>query len=374
MSVATTPPSDLAPRVHSLDPADFAMPTSRDEEWRFSAFDRLSGFLVADPAAGEVTAGAAPGVTVVPMREVASSWVPTDLPSAIARAGASQAVIVEIPAQAQWGEPVVVDLTASAARAYQHVEIIAGHFSSATVVLRQRLTGAVSGAVVASVGDGATLNVVTVIEGGLDTAYAVQMPVIVGRDATYTATLATLGGGAVRIVSSVDYRAPGGTANLLGAFLSDAGQHIEHRVFVTHEQPHCTSNALYKGALMSPTARSAWIGDVLVRTTAIGTDTYQMNRNLLLSEGARADSVPNLELETGDIARAGHASATGRFDDEQVFYLQSRGLTLEQARQLVVRGFFAEVLGEISAPQLRDELLTLISTRLGIDTPEDEDE
>ncbi|MDD2858764.1 MAG: SufD family Fe-S cluster assembly protein [Candidatus Nanopelagicales bacterium] len=374
MSVATTPPADLSPRVHSLDPADFAVPTSRDEEWRFSAFARLSACFTLDPSAGSVVAAPAAGVSVVPMSEVVSSWVPSDLPSAIARRGADRAVVIEIPAQDQVQEPFVVDLTATSATAYQHVEIVAGHFSRATVVLRQRLTGDVSGAIVANVGDGAELNIVTVIDGSLDAAYAMQMPVTLGRDSSFTSTLATLGGGAVRIVSSVDYRAPGGRANLLGAFLSDAGQHIEHRVFVNHEQPHCTSNVLCKGALMNATARSAWIGDVLVHTSAIGTDTYQMNRNLILSEGARADSVPNLELETGDIARAGHASATGRFDDEQVFYLQSRGLSLEQARQLVVRGFFAEVLSDISAAPWRDELLTLISTRLGIEAPEDEDE
>ncbi|MFA7324655.1 MAG: SufD family Fe-S cluster assembly protein [Candidatus Nanopelagicales bacterium] len=374
MSVATTPPADLAPRVHSLNPGDFTVPTGREEEWRFSPTQRLSAFFAVDATAGFVRADDALGVSVVPMSEVASSWVPTDLPSAIARASVSNATIIEIPAQARWDEPVVIDLVATAESAYQHVEIFAGHFSSATLVLRQNLTGDVNGTIVANIGDGASLNIVTIIDGRLDTAYAMQMPVILGRDASYTGTLATLGGGAVRITNAVDYRAPGGHADLLCAFLADTGQHVEHRVFVNHEQPHCTSNVLYKGALMNAGARSAWIGDVLVHKNAIGTDTYQMNRNLLLSEGARADSVPNLELETGDIVRAGHASATGRFDDEQVFYLQSRGLSLEQARQLVVRGFFAEVLNDISAAHLRDELLARISSRLGIEALEGSDD
>jgi Fe-S cluster assembly protein SufD len=200
------------------------------------------------------------------------------------------------------------------------------------------------------------------------------MPVILGRDATFIGALATLGGGAVRIQSSVKYNAPGGRAELFGVFLSDADQHVEHRIFVNHDQPHCVSEVLFKGALLNPGARSAWIGDVLVRKDAIGTETHQANRNLLLSEGSRADSVPNLELETGDIVRAGHASATGRFDDEQLFYLQSRGLTLDEARQLVVRGFFADVLGRIGDAHWRDELLAKISDRLGITPMEDLDE
>ena len=92
---------------------------------------------------------------------------------------------------------------------------------------------------------------------------------------------------------------------------------------------------------------------MLIRAEAEGTDTYELNRNLLLTDGARADSVPNLEIETGEIVGAGHASATGRFDDEQLFYLQARGIPEDEARRLVVRGFFADVLDQIGVPELR---------------------
>jgi Fe-S cluster assembly protein SufD len=372
-AVAITPPMDLAPRVHSLDPAAFTVPTARDEEWRFSPVERLKQFFVVDPAAGFVTATGS-GVNIVPMSEVASSWIPIDLPSSIARANVTKAGILEIPAQAQWSEPVIVDLTSTEPQAYQHLEIVARQFSVATIVIRQTLSGNVNGSIVINVGDGANLRVITIVEGESTTALALQMPVILGRDATFIGALATLGGGAVRIQSSVKYNAPGGRAELFGVFLADADQHVEHRIFVNHDQPHCVSEVLFKGALLNPGARSAWIGDVLVRKDAIGTETHQANRNLLLSEGSRADSVPNLELETGDIVRAGHASATGRFDDEQLFYLQSRGLTLDEARQLVVRGFFADVLGRIGDAHWRDELLAKISDRLGITPMEDLDE
>ncbi len=367
------PPIDLAPRTRSLDPAAFTEPTSRDEEWKFSALNRLKQFFTADANAGCVTA-TGNGVVMLPIADVASTWIPTDVTAAVARAHVSDAGVLEIPAQEVIADPIVIDLTTTAAKAYQHLEIVAGHFSSATVIIRQNLTSDVNGSTVITVGDGAKLTVITVIEGANSTALALQLPVTLGRDAHFTGALAAIGGGAVRIQNSVTYAAPGGTAELFGVFLADEGQHIEQRIFVHHDQPHCKSDVMYKGALLSSGARSVWIGDVLVRKEAIGTDTHQVNRNLLLAQGARADSVPNLELETGEIIKAGHASATGRFDDEQVFYLQSRGIPLEAARQLVVRGFFAEVLGRIGNEAWRDELLTKISLRLGINTFEGDDE
>ena len=154
--------------------------------------------------------------------------------------------------------------------------------------------------------------------------------------------MVTLGGDLVRLVSNVEYAGPGGAAELLGVYFADAGQHQEHRLFVDHAVPNCRSNVTYKGALQGEGAHTVWIGDVLIRPAAEGTDTYELNRNLVLTDGARADSVPNLEIETGEIVGAGHASATGRFDDEQLFYL-CRAASRPSARRLVVRGFFAEV-------------------------------
>ena len=98
-----------------------------------------------------------------------------------------------------------------------------------------------------------------------------------------------------------------------------------------------------------------------------GIDTYELNRNLVLTDGARADSVPNLEIETGDIAGAGHASSTGRFDDEQLFYLMSRGITEDEARRLVVRGFFADIVAKIGVPEIVDSLMVAIEEELALD-------
>ena len=166
------------------------------------------------------------------------------------------------------------------------------------------------------------------------------------------------------MVETVDYRGPGADVELLGLFFAESGEHVEHRLWVDHSTPHCRSNVVYKGALQGDSARSVWVGDVIIRAAAIGTQTYEINRNLLLTEGARADSVPNLEIETGNVSGAGHASATGRFDDEQLFYLQSRGIDSDTARRLVVRGFFAEVLARISVDEVRDRVLSTIETKL----------
>ena len=120
----------------------------------------------------------------------------------------------------------------------------------------------------------------------------------------------------------------------------------------------------YKGALQGAGARTVWVGDVLIGREASGTDSYEQNRNLVLSEGTRADSIPNLEIETGDILGAGHASATGRFDDEQLFYLQARGISEAEARRLVVIGFLAEIVQKIGDPALEEYLQGRIESEL----------
>ena len=191
-----------------------------------------------------------------------------------------------------------------------------------------------------------------------------QHDVVVGRDAKVRHIAVTLGGGIVRLNTNASYAGPGGSFEALGVYFADSGQHQEHRLFVDHEAPHCHSNVEYKGALQGDSAHTVWVGDVLIRAAAEGTDTYELNRNLILTDGARADSVPNLEIETGEIAGAGHASATGRFDDQQLFYLQARGIDEDTARRLVVRGFFASIVGRIGVPEIEEHLMEAIDREL----------
>jgi Fe-S cluster assembly protein SufD len=378
LSATTTPRSDLAPRVISNDPALHEVPNGREEEWRFTPIKQIADFFQ-EQDWSTIAAREAPFVQVRPADqpsevEATAGWRAIDLPSALARSRASQVVSIAIPAEHESDEVIVVDLTAAQGGNYGRVEIAAGAFSKATIVLRHDMTADASGIIVTTVGDQADLTVLNMYDGPRTSRHVWQWATTVGRDARFLGLSITLGGAFVRLVPSVRYAGPGGSAQMLGAFLATDEQFQEFRLFVDHNEPHCTSNVVFKGALSGKNTHTVWIGDVLVRREAVGIQTYEMNRNLLLDDGPRADSVPNLELETGDVVGAGHASATGRFDDEQLFYLQSRGIPETLARQLVVRGFFVDVLDKVADEQLRADVLRRIEERIGMQSWELDEE
>lgn len=363
------PAKDLAPRVASRDIDDFDLPKGREEEWRFAPIKKLAEFF--QPAAwGSVGLAGEHDATVefvdISDPRLSRTWLPTDRPSAIAREKATHAVLVTIAKESIHSSPIVVNLKNAGENNYLHVEVHAGPFSKSQVVLIHDTSGDVSGSMLSILGDQADLTMLSVTDAQTAVIQHLHWFTEVGRDANFIGLSITLGGGVIRMVPTLTYRAPGGKAQMLGAFLLNGHQFQEHRILVDHTQPHCTSNVIYKGALSGEGAHSVWIGDVLVRREAVGIETYELNRNLLLSDGPRADSVPNLELETGDVVGAGHASATGRFDDEQLFYMQSRGIPEEIARVLVVRGFFVDVLSKIDDPDLSASLMRRIEMKLGI--------
>ena len=375
MSTAQAPPSDLSPRVLSNDPDDHETPHGREEEWRFTPVAKLGDFFESGQR-GSVTATESEFVTMTPAEadpstvEKDAHWVASDLPSALARTNATSIVSISIPAEREVDDIVVVDLTGSEELNYGRIEISAGAFAKATVVLRLDMTTDVSGIVVTDVADQADLTVLALYDGPRTSRHGWQWATTVGRDASFLGLAIALGGSIIRLQQNVRYAGPGGSAELLGAFLASDEQFQEFRIFVDHNEPHCVSNVVFKGALSGAQAHTVWIGDVRVRREAVGIETYELNRNLLLNDGPRADSVPNLELETGDVVSAGHASATGRFDDEQLFYLQSRGITEELARQLVVRGFFVDVLDKVTDADLRRDVIRRIEERIGMDAIE----
>ena len=383
----TAPAKDHAPRVLSRDPADFPVPTGREEEWRFTPLRRFAR-LIEGAASTEHLAWTSETPVGVVIDELAADDpallglpLPVDRLSALAVANADGAVRVTIPESAA-SEPVVLRLRGDSADAlvWGHVVIDVRPFAQATVVLEHTGSATYGEHLSVLVGDGATLRLVHLQTWDSDAVHSAHVSVRVGRDATFRSFQGSLGGSAVRVLETVEYAGPGGDAELLGIFFSKAGQHLEHRMLVDHAVPHCRSNVLYKGALTGDPeageagiARSVWIGDVLIRAAAVGTETYELNRNLLLSQATRADSVPNLEIETGEIVGAGHASATGRFDDEQLFYLQSRGIPADVATRLVVRGFFAEVIHRVGLPEWESLLQDRIDAELGFE-PTDAEE
>lgn len=378
--VAISVPKDKSEVVASYVPVDFGTPTGREEDWRFTPIKRLRPLLTAEAAEGQLGVNVVSGadyvseVAVDPTDVADIGLVPVDVVSALAWQGAQRATRVDIPRGVALHEPVVIELVGSV-NSNQRLHINAGADSEGSIVLVYRGSGTHRGNLDVVVGDRANLRMVIVADWDRDAVQVGRIHANVGRDASLHQVVATFGGDLVRLVSTVDYAGPGGSAQMLGAFFANAGQHLEHRLFVDHNQPHCSSNVVYKGVLQGEHAHSVWIGDVLIRAHAVGTDTYEINRNLVLTDGARADSVPNLEIETGEVSGAGHASATGRFDDEQLFYLQARGIAADQARRMVVQGFFTEVLDQIPAADIREQLWRRVDAALGgLDSVDDGDQ
>jgi Fe-S cluster assembly protein SufD len=361
--------SAVVGRRYSRDPDAFPAITGREEEWRFTPLNRLKhlhdGTAVVDGTL-PVTVTAPAGATVEtigPDHElVGVALTPTDKPAALAMRGFRDGRLVRV--EGELAEPVVLRFEGAGATSYGHVVVDVAPFGKAVVVLDHTGTAKHVGAVEVRVGDSADVTVVSLQDWDRDAVHLSAQAALVGRDARYKHVVVTLGGDLVRINPTVRYAGPGGDAELLGLAFADAGQHLEHRLLVDHQVPGCRSRVTYKTAAQGDEAHSVWVGDVFIGAEAVGTDTYELNRNLLLTDAARADSVPNLEIETGEIAGAGHASATGRFDDQHVFYLQSRGIPADEARRMIVRGFFAEVVQRIGLPDLEERLLCAIDEEL----------
>ncbi len=363
-------------RLHehrSFDPADFPVPTGREEEWRFTPLRRLRGLHAeADLPAGKVAAevDAAPGVIAERAQRddprIGTALAPGDRVSARAFASFEEATVVTIPPDTDVIEPTVIAVRGDSPEgaAFGHTVIEIGRNARGVVVLDHGGSATYADNVEFIVGDGASLSVVTVQDWNDDAVHLSSHHARVGRDAMFSHTAVSLGGGVVRLAPTVGYAGPGGDAQLLGLYFADSGQHLEHRLFVEHSQPRCRSRVEYKGALQGSTARSVWIGDVLIRPEAVETDTYERNRNLLLTEGARADSVPNLEILTGEVVGAGHASTTGRLEEQHLFYLMTRGIPEPEARRLVIRGFFGELIAKIEVAALRDRISAAIEAEL----------
>ncbi|MBO4273372.1 Fe-S cluster assembly protein SufD [Microbispora triticiradicis] len=372
MGLETRPLSTLHEKA-SYDVADFPVPTGREEEWRFTPLARLKGLHDGTAA---VTGGVVVDVEAAPEVRVETvarddarlgrAYTPADRVSAQAYSSFEKATVVTVPRMTAASRPTVITLRGSGAgaAAYGHILVSVEPMAEAVLVLDHRGSAVYADNVEFDVAEGATLKVVSLQDWDDDAVHVSHHHARLGKDATFRSFVVTLGGDLVRLSPSVSYTAPGGDADLTGLYFVDAGQHLEHRLLVDHSVPNCRSNVTYKGALQGDAAHAVWIGDVIIRAEAEGTDTYELNRNLILTDGARADSVPNLEILTGEVAGAGHASASGRLDDEHIFYLQARGIPFDEARRLVIHGFFAQLLEKIQLPELRERVLSAVEAEL----------
>ena len=352
---------------------NYLTPTGREEAWRFTPLNRLAGLH--DGSSKKSTrkslalkGGLQDGVSAsrVPMESISSVSESHDAIVARVHAEAEDVFLLEIAANTHLTDPVNLHRIASGIDGAElsRVRINVGENSTASVVVENTGSAILGEDLEIVLSPGAHLTFVTLQEWTNDSIHAARHHAILDRDSTFKSVTITVGGSLVRILPTIEFSGPGSSADLSGVYFATAGQHLEHRIHIEHGVPRAKSRVNFKGALSGEGAHTVWIGDVFIRAAAEGTDTYELNRNLLLSDGARADSVPNLEIETGEIVGAGHASTTGRFDDEQLFYLMSRGIPMDEARRLVVRGFFAEIISHIENEEIQERLMGRIDSEL----------
>lgn len=359
-------------RPSSKSVSDFEAVSPLQDLWRYLQPDQLNG-LDSD-VLGEYQSEVAFAST----DEVKISWiestdprvgtigVPEDRVAAAAYTNASKTLLIEVAENAQVSAPVVVNITAAGtAPSALHIFVVAKKFSNATLIVEHNGLGNLAEIIEIDVQDEAKLNIVSVQNWEKGSAHVSAHFSKLARNSFLKHSIASFGGDLVRITPVTTFTGPGAEVEMNGVYFASAGQHLENRPFVDHAAPNCKSRVTYKGALQGNKAHTVWIGDVLIRVVAEGTDTYELNRNLLLTDGARADSVPNLEIETGEIEGAGHASASGRFDDEQLFYLQARGITVDDARRLVVLGFLVDILQRTDVEELVERLTSIVEEKLG---------
>ncbi len=359
-------------RPSSKSVSDFEAISPLQDLWRYLQPDQLNG-LDSD-VLGEYESE----VSFVSIKDVKISWiestdarvgsigVPEDRVAAAAYTNASKTLLIEVAESAEVKEPVVIKIAANhPAPSALHIFVVAKKFSNASLIVEHMGLGNLAEIIEIDIQDEAKLNIVSVQNWDKGSAHVSAHFSKLARNSFLKHSIASFGGDLVRITPVTTFTGPGAEVEMNGVYFASAGQHLENRPFVDHAAPNCKSRVTYKGALQGNKAHTVWIGDVLIRVVAEGTDTYELNRNLLLTDGARADSVPNLEIETGEIEGAGHASASGRFDDEQLFYLQARGITVDDARRLVVLGFLVDILQRTGVEELVERLTSIVEEKLG---------
>lgn len=359
-------------RPRSASVSDFPAVSKLQEIWRYIPQDKLRG--LDQDVMGEVEASAidlrlAKGVTSrwVDSTDalIGSAGLPEDRVSAAAWTNASKTLVIEIPQNTEIEGPSFIAINPKSHEAKAlHIVLTIGANSAATVVLDHVGDGVLGENVELVIGDGARLDFISIAQWNKGSSHVSAQFAKIGKDAALKHVVVSLGGDLVRTTPVSYLSSPGGQTNMFGVCLADTGNYFEHRPFVDHIAPNCVSDVAYKGALQGVGAHTVWVGDVLIRESATGTKSYELNRNLLLTDGARADSVPNLEIETGKIEGAGHASASGRMDDEQLFYLMARGVSESDAKKLVVRGFLHELIQKIGVQEIEDRLIKTIELEL----------
>ena len=210
--------------------------------------------------------------------------------------------------------------------------------------------------------DGAQVQYVSIQRSGRGVFCQSAQRTLAHRDSTLDTLNVSLGGSVSRVDLNARLLGPGANSDMLGLYFGDEDQHFDHNTSQDHVAPNARSDLLYKGAL-DGASRAAFRGIIRVHPGAQGTDAYQTNRNLLLSDEARADSLPNLEIEADDV-KCSHGATVGQLDGETLFYLLSRGLSRQQAERLVVLGFLGDVISRLPLGGVVEKVTRAIEQKL----------
>jgi Fe-S cluster assembly protein SufD len=249
---------------------------------------------------------------------------------------------------------------------FSHTLIVLEEGAEATVLAESNNpegeTGLHCGAIEIVVGDRANLRYVNLQDWSQKVWHFAHQKAIVGRDANLQWTVGALGSRLAKVNQHVALSGLRANCQVNGVMFTEHKQHLSYHTLQHHEQPDCTSDFLYKGALQD-TSRTVWRGMIKVDNAAQRTDGYQRNDNLLLSGRARADSIPGLEIEADDV-RCTHGSTSGRVDEELIFYAQCRGFTRKEAIRMIVTGFFQQVFDRVTIESVREALGVAIARRV----------
>jgi Fe-S cluster assembly protein SufD len=275
-------------------------------------------------------------------------------------------VLVHVPDEVEVTHPIVVTVRADQPGAsLPRILIVVGRDAKAVVYVDHagEAEQTVVEVIEVVVGEGSTAHVVTAQDWGPGVDHVGVHTGLVRQNGDYRHLEISLGGRTVYVRPDVRLDYPGGNAELLGVYFCDEGQQVEHRSLIHHNASHTTSELIYKGALQGD-SRATFFGNIRIAPHAKATASDQTNRNLILTDKARADSIPFLEIENSDVVRCGHHSSVGQVDELQLFYLESRGISREEAARLLVFGFFAEVLDRINLPGVTETVLAEIEREI----------
>jgi len=408
-AAGTSDPAWLAQRrATALDYYEkIAMPSSVEEVWRYIDLDfSIDDFAVADGPgeAHEIGAGIAAalpdtagsvlivdghvsdsslgdsGATFGPLSSLLTAdpdllegylgtGIPADLDkfSAAHYAFGGEGVALVVPSGTAIEKPFFIDVQAatSGVVAFPHITLTVEESAQASVVVRYRSDDDVDALVVPHlelfIADNANLKVTVVQHWGRATRSISHVRAVVGRDANVHLGEAGLGGAISRLQLTVDLEGNGSSANIIGAYFGDETQTMDYRYTMHHQGVNTNSDMFLKGAVQDE-ALSIFTGMIRIDEDAQKTNAYQTNRNLILSDGASAQSVPNLEILANDV-KCGHGSTMGPLDEEQHYYLMSRGLDEARANRLLVHGFFNEALAKFPEPAIADVVTSWIDTK-----------